>query len=72
MVPAPHPEHEHVQIDLRELVLPLAAHVLRRLVVTQGYEFRVTQVVHVGRVRVLDLRDKLRFQPAAFGHLLGR
>jgi hypothetical protein len=49
----------------------LAAHVLRRLVVAQGYEFRVAQMVHVGPVRVLDLRDKLRFQPAAFGHFVG-
>jgi len=32
----------------------LALHVLRRLIVTQGYEFRVAQMVHVGPVRVLD------------------
>jgi hypothetical protein len=45
----------------------LALHVLRRLAVTQGHEFRMAQMVHVGPVRVLDLRYKLRFQPAAFG-----
>ena len=28
-------------------------------------------MVHVGPVRVLDLRDKLGLQPAAFGHLVG-
>ena len=28
-------------------------------------------MVHVGPVRVLYLRDKLRLQPAAFGHLVG-
>jgi hypothetical protein len=28
-------------------------------------------MVHVGPVRVLDLRDKLWRQPAAFGHLVG-
>jgi hypothetical protein len=44
---------------------------IRRLGVAQGYEFRVAQMVHVGPVRVLDLRDKLRFQPAAFGHFVG-
>jgi hypothetical protein len=44
---------------------------VRRLGVAQGYEFRVAQMVHVGPVRVLDLRDKLRFQPAAFGHFVG-
>jgi hypothetical protein len=48
-----------------------ALHVLRRLVVTQRDEFRVAQMVHVGPVRVLYLRDKLRLQPAAFGHLVG-
>jgi hypothetical protein len=31
----------------------------------------VAQMVHVGPVRVLDLRDKLRFQPAGFGHFVG-
>ena len=41
-------------------------------IVTQGDEFRVAQMVHVGPIRVLDLRDKLRLQPAAFGHLVGR
>jgi hypothetical protein len=49
-----------------------AAHILRRLVVAQGYEFRVAQMVHVRPVCVLYLRDQLRLQPAAFGHLLGR
>ena len=44
----------------------LALHVLRRLIVTQGDEFRVAQMVHVGPVRILYLRDKLRLQPAAF------
>jgi hypothetical protein len=29
-------------------------------------------MVYVGPVRVLDLRDKLRLQPAAFGHLVSR
>jgi hypothetical protein len=40
----------------------LALHVLRRLVVTQGDEFRVAQMVHVGRVGVLDplvVQDKV-------------
>jgi hypothetical protein len=50
----------------------LAAHVLRRLVVAQSYEFRMAQMVHVGPVRILDLRDQKRLQPAAFGHLVGR
>ena len=38
----------------------LAAHVLRRLVVTQRDEFRVAQMVHVRPVREFYLRDKLR------------
>ena len=29
-------------------------------------------MVHIGPVRILDLRDKLAFQPAAFGHLVSR
>ena len=29
-------------------------------------------MVHVGPIRILDLRDKLAFQPAAFGHLVSR
>ena len=29
-------------------------------------------MVHGGPIRVLDLGDQLRFQPAAFGHLVGR
>ena len=29
-------------------------------------------MVHVRPVRVFNLRDKLRLQPAAFGHLVGR
>jgi hypothetical protein len=32
----------------------------------------VAQMVHVRPVRVLYLRDKLRLEPAAFGHLVGR
>jgi len=28
-------------------------------------------MVHIGPVRVLDLRDEKRLQPAAFGHFVG-
>ena len=28
-------------------------------------------MVHVGPVRVFDLRDRVRLQPASFGHLVG-
>jgi len=45
-------------------------YVLRQLVVTQAYEFRVAPMIHVLPVRVFDLRDKLRLQPVAFGRLL--
>ena len=36
-----------------------AAHVLRPLIVTQSYEFRMAQMIDVGPVRVLNLRDEL-------------
>src|ERR1700683_3971509 len=39
----------------------LALHVRRRLVVTQSYEFRMAQMVHVGPVRVLDLATSCGF-----------
>jgi hypothetical protein len=31
----------------------------------------MTQMVHLGPVRIFDLRDKLRLQPTAFTHLFG-